>query len=113
MFPFAPAPGTITGVRPTAQFPDAHLSEDDRTGLRVLYHDPLDTLYLGSIQGHILPANPVSPVAPTGVTGIFAAHVVVVDASTGSVIAGSMVDGVATRQDLCNSMEIIRSIVCR
>ena len=91
MFPFAPAPGTITGVRPTAQFPDAPLSEDDRTGLRVLYHDPLDTLYLGSIQGHILPANPVSlPAAPPGVTGIFAAHVVAVDASTGSVIAGSM-----------------------
>ncbi len=91
MFPYAPAPGSITGVRPTAQFPDAPLGEDDRTGLRVLYHDPLDTVFLGSILGHILPANPVSlPAAPPGVTGIFAAHVVAVDASTGSVIAGSM-----------------------
>ena len=91
MFPFAPAPGTFTGVRPSAQFPDAPLGEDDRTGLRVLYHDPNDTLYIGSIQGHILPASPLSlPAAPPGVTGIFAAHVVAVDASTGSVIAGSM-----------------------
>jgi hypothetical protein len=32
MFPFAPAPGTTSGVRPTAQFPDAPLGEDDRTG---------------------------------------------------------------------------------
>lgn len=91
MFPFAPAPGTISGVRPTAQFPDAALGEDDRTGLRVLYHDLLDVTYLGSIQGHILPANPISlPAAPPGVTGIFGAHVVAVDASTGSVIAGSL-----------------------
>jgi RNA polymerase sigma-70 factor (ECF subfamily) len=44
MFPLAPAPGIITGIRPSTQFPDALLSEDDRTGLRVLYHDPLDTL---------------------------------------------------------------------
>jgi predicted Zn-dependent protease len=49
MFPFAPARGTISGVRPTAQFPDAPLGEDDRTGLRVLYHDPFDVTYLGSI----------------------------------------------------------------
>ncbi len=91
MFPFAPAPGTISGVRPSAQFPDAPLADDDRTGLRVLYHDPLDTNYLGSIQGHILPANPLSlPAAPPGVTGIFGAHVVAVDATTGSVIAGSL-----------------------
>jgi hypothetical protein len=91
MFPFAPAPGTFTGVRPSAQYPDAPLADDDRTGLRVLYHDPLDTTYLGSIQGHILPANPISlPLAPPGVTGIFGAHVVAVDATTGSVIAGSL-----------------------
>jgi hypothetical protein len=91
MFPFAPAPGTNSGVRPSTQFPDAPLSEDDRTGLRVLYHDPLDTSYLGSIQGHILAANPLSlPAAPPGVTGIFGAHVVAVDATTGSVIAGNL-----------------------
>jgi matrixin len=40
MFPYAPAPGTISGARPTAQQPDAPLADDDRTGLRVLYPDP-------------------------------------------------------------------------
>jgi hypothetical protein len=91
MFPFAPAPGTYTGVRPSSQVPDAPLADDDRTGLRVLYPDPNDTLYVGSIQGHIIPANPISlPAAPPGVTGVFGAHVVAVDATSGSVVAGSM-----------------------
>ncbi len=91
MFPFAPAPGTYSGVRPSSQVPDAPLADDDRTGLRVLYPDPNDTLYVGSIQGHIIPANPISlPAAPPGVTGVFGAHVVAVDATSGSVIAGSM-----------------------
>jgi hypothetical protein len=91
MFPFAPAPGTFSGARPTAQKPDAPLADDDRTGLRVLYHDPNDALYVGSIQGHIIPANPLSlPTTPPGVTGVFGAHVVAVDASTGAVIAGTM-----------------------
>src|SRR6266404_8736351 len=40
MYPYAPAPGTISGTRPTAQAPDAPLADDDRTGLRVLYPDP-------------------------------------------------------------------------
>ena len=91
MFPFAPAPGTYTGIRPTAQQLDAPLSSDDRTGLRVLYHSPSDATYIGSIQGHILPANPISlPSAPPGVTGVFGAHVVAVDASSGVVVAGSL-----------------------
>jgi matrixin len=91
MFPFAPAPGTFTGIRPTTQQPDAPLGDDDRTGLRVLYSDPNDTLYVGSIQGRILPANLLSlPSAPPGVTGIFGAHVVAVDASSGSVVAGTL-----------------------
>jgi len=91
MFPFAPAPGTFTGQRPTAQQPDAPLADDDRTGLRVLYHDPNDTLYVGSIQGHIIPANPISlPLAPPGVTGVFGAHVVAIDATSGAVIAGTL-----------------------
>jgi hypothetical protein len=91
MFPFAPAPGTYTGVRPSSQVPDAPLADDDRAGLRVLYPDPNDTLYVGSIQGHIIPANPISlPAAPPGVTGVFGAHVVAVDATSGSVVAGSM-----------------------
>lgn len=91
MFPFAPAPGTYSGTRPTTQQPDASLGDDDRTGLRVLYHDPADTVYIGSIQGHIVPANPVSlPASPPGVTGVFGAHVVAVDASSGSVIAGTL-----------------------
>jgi len=91
MFPFAPAPGTFAGQRPTAQQPDAPLADDDRTGLRVLYHDPNDTLYVGSIQGHIIPANPLSlPSAPPGVTGVFGAHVVAIDATSGAVIAGTL-----------------------
>ena len=91
MFPFAPAPGTFSGTRPTTQQPDAPLADDDRTGLRVLYHNPSDTQFVGSIQGRILPANPLSlPASPPGVTGIFGAHVVAVDAASGSVIAGTL-----------------------
>lgn len=91
MFPFAPAPGTFSGMRPTTQQPDAPLGDDDRTGLRVLYHDPADTQFIGSFQGRILPANPLSlPASPPGVTGIFGAHVVAVDAASGSVIAGTL-----------------------
>lgn len=91
MFPFASAPGTYTGTRPSVQQPDAPLSDDDRTGLRVLYTDPTDTQHTGTIRGRILPANPLSlPAAPPGVTGIFGAHVVAVDSSTGAVIAGTM-----------------------
>jgi hypothetical protein len=91
MFPFAPGPGTFTGARPTAQQPDAPLGEDDRTGLRVLYPDPADTLHVGSISGKILPANPLSmPGSPPGVTGIFGSHVVAVDSSTGSVIGATL-----------------------
>lgn len=91
MFPFAPSPGTFTGQRPSSPTSDAPLSEDDRTGLRVLYHDPNDTLYVGSIHGRVLPANLLSlPAAPSGVTGIFGSHVVAVDASTGAVIGGTL-----------------------
>ena len=87
--PFAPAPGTYTGTRPTPQRPDAPLGEDDRSGLRVLYPDAADTTHIGSITGRILPANSLSlPAAPTGATGIFGAHVVALDALSGNVIAG-------------------------
>jgi hypothetical protein len=89
MYPFAPAPGTISGVRPTAQAPDGPLAEDDRTGLRVLYPDPTDLTYVGSIQGEIVPANSLSlPANPPGVTGLFGTHVVAVDAASGAVVAG-------------------------
>jgi hypothetical protein len=88
MFPFAPAPGTYTGTRPTTQQPDAPLADDDRTGLRVLYPDPTDTTHVGSISGRILPANALSlPSSPPGVTGIFGSHVVAIDSSTGAVAA--------------------------
>jgi hypothetical protein len=91
MFPFAPAAGTFAGMRPTAQQPDAPLGDDDRTGLRVLYHDPAGTQFIGSIQGRILPASALSlPASPPSVTGIFGAHVVAVDAASGSVIAGTL-----------------------
>lgn len=90
MFPFAPAPGTFSGTRPTAQQPDALLGDDDRTGLRVLYPDPADTLHQGSISGKILPANPLAlPVSPPGVTGAFGAHVVAVDVTTGAVVGAT------------------------
>jgi Matrixin len=93
MYPFAPAPGTFSGMRPTAQQPDAPLGDDDRTGLRVLYPDPADTVNVGSLSGHVLPANPLSlPASPPGVTGIFGAHVVAVDAASGAVI-GAMLGG--------------------
>jgi len=89
MYPYAPAPGTISGTRPTIQSPDAPLADDDRTGLRVLYPDSTDTTHIGSIQGRILPANSLSlPASPPGVTGLFGTHVVAVDALNGSVVAG-------------------------
>jgi hypothetical protein len=88
MFPFSPAQGQFTGARPTAQSPDAPLSDDDRTGLRILYPDPADSLHLGSISGHVLPANPAAlPISPPGVTGIFPAQVVALDNATGAVAA--------------------------
>ena len=88
MFPFAPPPGQITGTRPTAQSPDAQLSDDDRTGLRVLYPNPSDTVHVGTIGGRVLPANPlVLPISPLGVTGIFPAQVVAVDNATGAIAA--------------------------
>ena len=91
MYPFAPAPGTFSGMRPTAQQPDAPLGDDDRTGLRVLYPDPADTVNVGSLSGHVLPANPLSlPASPPGVTGIFGAHVVAVDAASGAVIGAAL-----------------------
>src|SRR5271163_11382 len=91
MFPFAAAPGTYTGVRPSAQQPDAPLSDDDRTGLRVLYTDPTDTLHAGTIRGRILPANPLSlPTAPPSVTGIFGSQVVAINSATGAVVAATI-----------------------
>jgi Matrixin len=91
MYPYAPAPGTFNGTRPTQQQPDAPLGDDDRTGLRILYPDPADTVNVGSISGRILPANPLSlPLSPPGVTGIFGAHVVVVDQASGAVIAATI-----------------------
>ncbi len=91
MFPFAPPPGQITGTRPTAQTPDAPLSDDDRTGLRVLYPDPIDSVHIGTISGRVLPANPLAlPISPAGVTGIFPAQVVGLDNATGAVTAAVM-----------------------
>lgn len=89
MFPYAPGQGTYSGARPTSQQPDAPLADDDRTGLRVLYPEPKDTQFTGSIQGRILPANPLAlPLSPPGVTGIFGSHVVAVNASNGNIVTG-------------------------
>jgi hypothetical protein len=91
MYPFAPPPGTFSGSRPTAQQSGAPLGDDDRTGLRVLYPDPTDTINVGSLSGRILPANPLSlPASPPNVTGIFGAHVVAVDAASGAVIGATL-----------------------
>ena len=96
MFPYAPPPGQFLGDRPTAQAPDGPLSDDDRAGIRFLYPDPADSVNIGTISGRILPANPFAlaniPAPATGsfVTGIFGAHVVAVDADTGSVIAATL-----------------------
>ena len=91
MYPFAPAPGTFSGSRPTTQKPDAPLGDDDRSGLRVLYPDPGDTVNVGAVSGRILPANPLSlPSSPPGVTGIFGAAVVAVNSATGGVIGATL-----------------------
>jgi hypothetical protein len=91
MYPYAPAPGTFNGARPTPQQPDALLADDDRTGLRAVYPSPSDSANVGSISGRILYANSLSlPASPPGVTGIFGAHVVAVDTASGAVIAGTV-----------------------
>lgn len=96
MFPFAPSSGEFLGNRPTAQAPDGPLSDDDRTGLRSLYPDPNDAVDVGEIRGRIAPANPfalalIPPPSPGSfVTGIVGAHVVAIDAGSGSVIAAGI-----------------------
>jgi hypothetical protein len=96
MFPYAPPPGQFLGNRATAQAPDGPLSDDDRAGIRSLYPDPADSVNIGTISGRILPANPFAlanipaPASGSFVTGIFGAHVVAVDADTGSVIAATL-----------------------
>ncbi len=95
MFPFAPPPGTMIGTLPTAAAPDSQLADDDRTGLRVLYPNPAETLYLGTIRGRVIPANPFAlaifpPTAPgQNVTGIFGTQVVALDADTGATVAAT------------------------
>jgi hypothetical protein len=91
MFSFAPTPGTISGVRPTTQQPDAPLGDDDRTGLRVLYPDSTDAVHRGTISGRILPANPLAlPTSPPGVTGVFGSHVVAVDTTSGATVGATL-----------------------
>ncbi len=96
MFPFAPPPGTFLGQRPTGSAPDGPLADDDRTGIRVQYPDPNDMLNVGAISGRIVPANPfalaqfAAPSPGSPVSGMVGAHVVAVDAETGSVIAGTL-----------------------
>src|SRR5260370_35044878 len=97
MFPFAPAPGTFSGMRPTTQQADAPLGDDDRTGLRVLYPDPADAVHRGSISGKIFPANPLAlPASPPGVTGGFAPQVAGVGVTSGAV-RGRTLGGVRAR----------------
>jgi hypothetical protein len=96
MFLFAPPPGEFLGLRPTGSVPDGPLADDDRTGIRVQYPGPNDTLNVGAIRGRIVPANAfalaqfAAPSPGSPVTGMVGAHVVAVDAETGSVIAGTL-----------------------
>jgi hypothetical protein len=96
MFPFAPPPGQFLGERPNASVPDGPLADDDRTGICAQYPDSNDTLNVGAIRGRIVPANPfalatlAAPSPGSAVTGMVGAHVVAVDAVTGSVIAGTL-----------------------
>lgn len=91
MFPYVASPGTFLGSRPSAQTPDAPLSGDDETAVRVLYPDPSDTTHVGSISGQVLPANPLALSGePSGTTGIFAAQVVALNAATGAVAAAAV-----------------------
>jgi hypothetical protein len=91
MFPYAHMPGTFSTPRPTALQPDAPLGDDDRTGLRVLYPDASNPTYVGSIEGRVVPANPLSlPASPPGATGIVGAQVVAVDSASGAAIAGTI-----------------------
>lgn len=96
MFPFAPPPGTMIGAPPTATAPDSQLADDDRTGMRVLYPNPAESIYLGTIRGRIVPANPFAlaifpqPAPGQSLTGIFGTQVVAVDADTGATIAATL-----------------------
>ncbi len=96
MFPFAPPPGQFLGNRPDGSVPDGPLADDDRTGIRAQYPDPNDALNVGAIRGRIVPANPfalatfAAPSPGVPVSGMMGAHVVAVDAETGSVIAGTL-----------------------
>jgi hypothetical protein len=87
----------FTGTRPSAQSPDAPLSDDDRTGLRVLYPDPADSVHIGTISGRVQPGNPLAlPISPAGIAGIFPAQVVAVDNTSGMVAAAVMAGVAAT-----------------
>ena len=96
MFPFAPPPGQFLGDRPALAVPDGPLDDDDRTGIRAQYLDPHDTLNVGAVRGRIIPANPFAlaifpaPSLGSSVTGMVGAHVVALDADTGTVIAGTL-----------------------
>ena len=89
MFPYAPPVGTYLGSRPTTQSPTAPLGDDDRSAVRVLYHNPSDNTYIGSISGRVLPANTLALAGqPAGTTGIVGAQVVAVNSATGAVESG-------------------------
>jgi hypothetical protein len=96
MFPFPPPPGTYLGIRPTNLTPDAPLADDDRAGLRTLYADGSDTMDIGIVSGHLLPANPFElatlPLSSPGVavSGVISAQVVAADAVTGEILAATL-----------------------
>jgi hypothetical protein len=89
MQPTGAGPGQFVGERPTVTEPDAPLADDDRAAIRMLYPDPTNTTFVGTISGQVLPVNPLSLAGQPGTTGIFAAQVVAVDATTGTVAAAA------------------------
>lgn len=99
MLPFALPPGQFLGDRPIFTVPDTALADDDRTGIRAQCPDPNDTLNVGALRGRIVPASLfalavyTAPYAGASVTGIVGAHVIAVDADTGSIVAGTLAGG--------------------
>jgi hypothetical protein len=79
----------LENVFHATQQPDAPLGDDDRTGLRVLYPDPLDLVHAGSLAG---PAREFAFTARHSGKRhrSFGAQVVAVDSASGAVIAGTI-----------------------
>ena len=103
-FRYAAPPGQYLGDRPDGSVPNGPPADHDRTGIRAKYPDPNHTLNVGANGGRIFSATSLAlaafaaPAAGGPVSGMVGAHVVAVDAETGSVIAGRWEFVAAMRQ---------------